>query len=375
MILTRYINKEMIKTTLAVSCIAMLVFMSNLFVKYLSSAAQGKLAGSVLLQVMLLEVPHLLGILLPFGLFLGILVTFGRLYAESEMVVMRASGVSQLQLLHWCRFTIGLFLLIVLLLNFWITPNAIRYRDRLLTQTGVKSLVQTVIPGRFQVINGGRMVMYVSSLSRDRARMQHVFLAQQVDNTTQPNRYSIVAANSGQQRIDKHSGDSYIEVNDGHRYTGTAGAADYQVMQFKRYGLRITGSNSADTNPDESTFSTPKLIALWPLHIPHYLAELQWRAAMPISLVLLAIIAVPLSRLKPRSGRYAKILPALFLYIIYANLMFVARSWVQNAEVSVGVGMWWVQYCLLAVAIVIWLPSLWQDQWRGLAKPWRRPST
>jgi len=57
---------------------------------------------------------------------------------------------------------------------------------------------------------------------------------------------------------------------------------------------------------------------------------------------VLALLAVPLSRTSPREGRYARLGIALFVYLIYANLLSIARVWVERGIITDAVGMWWV---------------------------------
>ena len=63
---------------------------------------------------------------------------------------------------------------------------------------------------------------------------------------------------------------------------------------------------------------------------PAAAAELQWRFALPISVLMLALLAIPLSHVRPRQGRYSHILPAILIYIVYMNLLFIARNWVER---------------------------------------------
>ena len=67
--------------------------------------------------------------------------------------------------------------------------------------------------------------------------------------------------------------------------------------------------------------------------------------------VVLTLIAVPLSRVNPRAGKYANLLPALGLFFIYANFMFIARDWVAHATVPTWFGMWWLHIVVSAVGV------------------------
>ena len=89
MILRRYICQEIIVTMIAITTVLLVIFLSNHFLRYIQQAAVGKLSGDLLFQVMLLQIPRLLGYLLPLGLFIAILLVFGRMYVDNEMAVLR----------------------------------------------------------------------------------------------------------------------------------------------------------------------------------------------------------------------------------------------------------------------------------------------
>lgn len=89
----RYLTRDILTHTLAVSFVLFLVVFAGRFIRYLAEAAVGSLTGDVLLPIMLFKLPGFLEMILPLGLFIGILLSFGRLYADSEMVVLKACGV------------------------------------------------------------------------------------------------------------------------------------------------------------------------------------------------------------------------------------------------------------------------------------------
>ena len=70
-------------------------------------------------------------------------------------------------------------------------------------------------------------------------------------------------------------------------------------------------------------------------------------------MLLLAVLGVLLARTTPRQGRYAKLFMAILVYIIYMNLMTVARAWVEHSVAPPGLGMWWVHGVVLAVIAVL----------------------
>jgi lipopolysaccharide export system permease protein len=95
----RYLTYDVMTHTGAVSLVLFLVVFSGRFIKYLAEAAIGDLSAGILLPIMLYKLPAFFELILPLGFYIGVLLSFGRLYADSEMVIFRASGTSQWQLL------------------------------------------------------------------------------------------------------------------------------------------------------------------------------------------------------------------------------------------------------------------------------------
>jgi lipopolysaccharide export system permease protein len=199
--------------------------------------------------------------------------------------------------------------------------------------------------------------MYVESLSRDRQRAENVFLAQEKLNASESDdaqtSWMLVFASQGYQVRDRETRDLFFVTTDGYRYEGRPGDNDYKIVQFKKYAVRIPQADIRVAHPESEGMSTSQL---WQGYDnPKYAGELQWRFSIAIATILLALLAVPLSAVKPRRGRFAMVLPAVLIYIIYINLLFVARRWVDQGSLSIALGMWWVHLLMLGVIATVML--------------------
>ena len=172
-----------LRTTLGVTALLMLIFMSSRFIGYLADAAAGELAADVLLQIMLYRIPGFFELLLPLGFFVGVLLALGQFYADSEMVVLQACGMSVSRLLGYCLIPAVFLSGLVALIVFYITPHSeIRVHEVLRdpkSQTGLHMLV----PGRFQSFGKDRIVTYAEVIDQERDALKKVFVAQQVQGT------------------------------------------------------------------------------------------------------------------------------------------------------------------------------------------------
>lgn len=356
MLIFRYISKEISATLIAVTAILVVILLCNQFIRYISAAAVGKFAAGMILQLMLLQIPHLLSLLLPLGLFLGVLLVFGRLYADSEMTVLSACGVSKAKLLQMLLTLAGVIAIIVTILSLWIIPRIASYSNKLLLEAKTAPMIDKMLPGRFLASNEGKRVYYVEKMSRDHQQLKNIFVAEQPTDKNS-DAWTIVSAATGSQAIEPQSGVAYMVINNGYDYQGAAGDKEYKILRFNKAYLQ-------GESPNATVKEDVDAIPTWNLWLgrsePRKMAELQWRLSLPISVMLLAFLALPLSYVKPRQGRYVQLLPAILLYIIYANMLFVARDWIEESKINPLLGVWWLHLALFLVALIIWA---WRSGW------------
>lgn len=338
MLIFRYLAKEVFVTLVALTIILLLIFMSNQFVHYLNRAASGQFPVMFILKLMMLEMPNLMGLLLPLGFYMSLMIAYGRLYAESEMTVLNACGYSQLSLLRhslWMASGVGLFVLVVML---WLSPYIAIERNKVFQNAGVQTLIQTIVPGQFRATSGGSQIYYVDSMDRQQGIAGQVFIARW-DSKASKAEWDVLWAEKAfiQEELKTH--ENYVILQNGRAYQGLPGRADYQVAEFHRYKARLPHPFAAKYDIRTAFTST-----LWLKGEDRLarMAELQWRFSIPLMVLVLTLIAVPLSRVDPRSGKFAKIFPAILIFIIYANFLFISRGWVATGKIPLWVGMWWL---------------------------------
>jgi lipopolysaccharide export system permease protein len=82
-------------------------------------------------------------------------------------------------------------------------------------------------------------------------------------------------------------------------------------------------------------------------------AELHWRISMPIMCLVLALLAVPLSKLRPRQGRYARVWVAVVIFFVYYNLATTGRTWIAHGTLPEEVGLWWTHVVVALLALLV----------------------
>lgn len=349
MLIFRYLAKEVFVTLVSLTMILLLIFMSNQVVIYLNRAATGGIPGMFIMKLMLLELPNFLSLLLPLGFYVSLLLAYGRLYAESEMTVLRACGYGEGQLLKH-TLIMGFFVALITILMMAASPLIAYQRAKLLQTTGVQTLIQTLVPGRFRALSGGEQVFYLESIRRDHRQAKHLFVARQVKEKLGV-QWDIVRASEALLETDPVTQEEYIVLKDGKKYQGLPGQADYQTAEFERYRMRLPHPQQVVKND----LRTARFSTLLPLNNPDRKkqAELQWRLSVPLMVLTLSLVAVPLSRVNPRQGKYARLFPAIVLYILYANLMFIARDGIVSGKIPGWLGLWWLHVGVAALGCTL----------------------
>ncbi len=355
MIISRYLRKETSYALLGVTFVLLLIFLSNQLVRYLKYAAKGKIAANILLQLMGFEIPFLLGLILPLGVYLGIIFTYGRMYADNELRVLQASGLSTKSLIV-ITGTLGVFISIfVTILMLWVNPHLASQKNKLILKSmTTENILDTLIPGRFQVTPDDKHVLYVESISRKSRVANNIFIAEQKKHLDEAATWSVISAAKGYQTRNHDTKERYVVALDGYRYEGVPGENAYKIIQFKKYTAPIIESTLELTHQPEEVLPTSTLWQDYSKN-PSKAAELQWRISMPIATILLAFLAIPLSYVGPRQNRYVNLFPALLIYLVYMNLLFLSRGWVAHQTLSSSIGLWWVHGLFIFFILGIFL--------------------
>jgi lipopolysaccharide export system permease protein len=142
-----------------------------------------------------------------------------------------------------------------------------------------------------------------------------------------------------------------VTLFNGRRYEGVPGRKDFRIIEFREHGIPIAPPTGALGTKDPDTKPTRELIGS---DAAPDIAQLQFRASSPIMALLLVLIAVPLSRLRPRQGRYARVGFAILVYFAYSSLLSAAKAWLEKGNLAPAIGVWWVHIAALALALYLY---------------------
>ena len=193
MIIIRYLVRETLKSQLAILFILLLIFFCQKLVRILGAAVDGDIPANLVLSLLGLGVPEMAQLILPLSLFLGLLMTLGKLYTESEITVMHACGLSKAVLVK-AAMVLALFTSIIAAVNvMWAGPWSSRHQDEVLAEAKANPGMAALAQGQFQQATNGSSVLFIESV--DGSNFNDVFLAQiRPKGNARP---SVVVADSG----------------------------------------------------------------------------------------------------------------------------------------------------------------------------------
>jgi lipopolysaccharide export system permease protein len=343
-VLYRYVLLEGLMAWLGVTTVLLAIMLSTRFARFLADAAAGKIPREFLLNVAGLSCLQYLVILIPVSLLLAILLALGRMYRDQEISAMAGCGVGPGALYR--PFMLLAFCLAALTaaLSFQIGPWAGRQADALFRDAQRLIRFTPFEAGRFKELAGGKAVFYTASIDDADGSLETVFARLQ-DRHGQ----SIVTAQRGSQGLDPNTGERVL-LEQGYRYAGEPGRGDFNVLRFDTLTTRVAPPALPYLSGKRKLRETSQLLGS---EDPEDQAELQWRIAAPMSVLLLALLAVPLAHTDPRAGRYGKLVIGILAYLVYSNLLALGQAWVAKGFVSGTIGLWWVH--ALAGVAAFWL--------------------
>lgn len=352
MLIFRYFSKEISRALLALTIIILLIFLSNQFVQYLSRAASGQLPGIVVLQLMALEIPNLLSLLLPLGFYVAILIAYGRMYVDHEMIALMAAGYGSARLYRTTLLISAFVVALVAFLVFAINPTIYHGRAKLIRDQGVATLIKTIAPEQFRSLSDGKQVFYVQKMKHNNTIAEDIFFAEQQTGEAHTS-WRIIWAKEGRTHYQSSNNQTHVQLTKGHMYEGQAGKANYKVVHFNKVDAPLP-TPEISVADDVRTLTVAQLLPFNNANL-QYVAELQWRIAIPIMVLVLTLLAVPLSRVNMRQGKYGKLIPAILLYILYANFMFIGRDWLAHGTLPWWLGFWWLHGAMLLIAGILYI--------------------
>ncbi|OGA38990.1 MAG: LPS export ABC transporter permease LptF [Betaproteobacteria bacterium RIFCSPLOWO2_12_FULL_62_13] len=344
MIFRKALLREFAGAALGAFFVLLGITITTQLVRLLGQAASGAITTTGVVALLGLTLVSYLPVLLSLTLFIAVLMTLTRSYRDSEMVVWFSCGVS---LIRWVRpvlvFAVPLVFTIALLslvLSPWAVGKAEEFRRLMDTRDDASA----ILPGVFRESRQAERVYFVEEVSGTENLVANVFVS-----STQHRKTGVMVASRGFQETTPN-GDRFLVLLNGRRYEGEPGTAEYEIFEFERYAMRVESSDAAERAPTTKTTPTLELLRT---RTPRTLAELSWRIGLPLSALILSLLAIPLSFVNPRAGRPLNLVLALLVYMVYSNLLSIVQASIAQSRVDLTTGLWGVHVVMFAVLLLL----------------------
>jgi len=340
----RYVLREVVQTWLAVTGVLVAILVSNQLSRVLGQAADNQYGRHLVFDLIALGAIMNLSVIVPVGLLLAVVLTLGRLYHDSEMAALQACGFGPARLL----VPLFCFASVIAVGLGWLVFVQVPQADgqaQLLRQSALKEAqFGQLDAGRFRSFSGGDAVFYAERVDQEGV-LHNVFVQRE-----SAGRIEVALADTATYSKAALNGMHLVTLFNGRRYEGVPGRDDFRVIEFREHGIPIAtpadvaGSRDPDTKPTRLLLGSDD---------PSDIAQLQFRTSTPLMALVLTLIAVPLSRLRPRQGRYTRVGFAIVVFFVYSNLLSAAKVWIEKGDLPPAIGVWWVHLAALALGLYL----------------------
>jgi lipopolysaccharide export system permease protein len=339
----RYFLREVVQTWLAVTGVLVAILVSNQLSRVLGQAAENEYGRGVVFDLIALGAIMNLSIIVPVGLLLAVVLTLGRMYHDSEMAALQACGFGPARLL----VPLYCFAAVIAIGLAWLVFVQVPRADtqvQLLRSSAIKEAqFGQLDAGRFRSFSGGDAVFYAERVDQEGV-LHNVFVQRETAGRIEVALAETATYSKGSQ------GTHLVTLFNGRRYEGVPGRQDFRVIEFREHGIPIAAPAETGTLTDPDTKPTRVLLGS---KAPADIAQLQFRTSTPLMALVLTLIAVPLSRLRPRQGRYSRVGFAIVVYFVYSNLLSAAKIWIEKGDLPPALGVWWVHAAALAFGVYL----------------------
>ena len=343
-ILGRYILREVLVASVVVTFVLLVILLANQIAVVLERAALNQYPQGVVLQLIGLGALQNLSILIPVGLLLGVVLAFGRLYHDSEMAAALACGISPRSLYA----TVAMLAVAVAGILAWLTlslaPDATAQALSLRSAAVRAGQFAPIAPGKFRAFGGGSAVVYAETANAD-GTLGNVFVEH-----NHGSKVEVALAERARHSVTPDGMTHTITLYDGERFEGVPGSPQFRMVRFAEHVVPVQVPALSDVIRNLDAQPTRALLES---SDPDKRAELHWRVALPTMCLVLTLLAVPLARLKPRQGRYARVWLAIVIYFVYSNLISAAKVWLARGTTPSELGLWWTHLAVAGLALLV----------------------
>ena len=218
-------------------------------------------------------------------------------------------------------------------LSFGLAPQGATQFQLLINKQDAMTEFDTLVPGRFQLLRDGSRVTYTETMSDDRINLGGVFISEKKLDEKKDHGITVLVAEKGRQEI-KPDGTRYLILDNGYRYDGNPGQADYRAIKYDTYGALLPKPDISEEVTDRDAISDQRA------------ADRRRQPAQPGRTAMAGFAADSgvhrdadggaAGSGQSASGRFLKLLPAILLYMAYLTILIAARGALEKGKIPIG---------------------------------------
>lgn len=354
MILRRYMTQQVAANTAIVLLFLMALMLGGRLIRYFGIAAEGRLDVGLLFAIIGYNIPTFLELILPLSFFIALMLVLGRMYVEQEMSVLFASGISRGRLTRlMIPLITGLFVF-QMGISLWAKPWGLSNSEHIWQTQSLGSLLDLVRPKTF--ISSGNYHLYVDEFDKEKRELKNLYVVQQqTDKSGKIAKNDVIITATRAYQVPSKDTDSSMQLDlfQGRRYELGTNNAKYNQASFEKYRITLEKPASEKiTETNVETQTTAKLLAN--TQKPEVKAELGYRFTMPWLIIIAAMLATPLAQVRPRQGRWLRLLPSVLIFASCAISIISLRTAIGKERISEYAYIWLIVGFIAFALLLNW---------------------
>ena len=354
MILRRYMTQQVAANTAIVLLFLMALMLGGRLIRYFGIAAEGRLDVGLLFAIIGYNIPTFLELILPLSFFIALMLVLGRMYVEQEMSVLFASGISRGRLTRlMIPLITGLFVF-QMGISLWAKPWGLSNSEHIWQTQSLGSLLDLVRPKTF--ISSGNYHLYVDEFDKEKRELKNIYVVQQqTDKSGKIAKNDVIITATRAYQVPSKDTDSSMQLDlfQGRRYELGTNNAKYNQASFEKYRITLEKPASEKiTETNVETQTTAKLLAN--TQKPEVKAELGYRFTMPWLIIIAAMLATPLAQVRPRQGRWLRLLPSVLIFASCAISIISLRTAIGKERISEYAYIWLIVGFIVFALLLNW---------------------
>ena len=333
-ILSKSLNIEVLKSTAGVLLIFFFLVVSSRFVGYFEQASEGLIDPNLIYKIVILRFPDFITLLLPLSFFLGVVITMSRLYSDREIYGFFTGGLSEIDFLKYLLPQSLLFFFLTLLLSIYVAPYTKELSKEMISLDSLQEQFESIKPNQVFPLKNNEGFVFIKD------KQEGVF-DEVVLYISNEDYSSIVVAD--QLSYDDLNSIMNLNFKNGSMYQGLFEEGSSVVSTFKNLKIPVS--------TEENSVTGLSFARLFDYSARSTKSQMQWNISIPITIFILLIIGINLSKVEPRQGRLSVLLPAIFVYILYLSLLILARESFDNNSAITQNYIWFVHFIFFIFSI------------------------